>query len=123
MKYPIDIKKMAKENKAFRRVLDTGKFGQLVLISLLKGEELGDEMHPTVDELYYVVDGEGEIKLNGKSYPFSEHEVMMVPAGTRHDIINTGKDDLKLFALFTTPLYPENEMIPTREKSFAAGKR
>ena len=123
MKYPIDIKKMAKENKSFRRVLDTGKFGQLVLISLLKGEELGDEMHPTVDELYYVVDGEGEIKLNGKSYPFNEHEVMMVPAGTRHDIINTGKDDLKLFALFTTPLYPENEMIPTREKSFAAGKR
>ena len=123
MKNPIDIKKMAKENKAFRRVLDTGKFGQLVLISLLKGEDLGDEMHPTVDELYYVVDGEGEIKLNGKSYPFTEHDLMMVPAGTRHDIINTGKDDMKLFALFTTPMYPENEMIPTREKAFTAGKR
>jgi mannose-6-phosphate isomerase-like protein (cupin superfamily) len=118
MKNPIDIKKMAKENKAFRKVLDTGKFGQLALISLLKGEDLGDEMHPTVDELYYVVDGEGEIKLNGKTFPFAEHELMIVPAGTRHDIFNTGDKDLKLFAMFTTPIHPEGETIPTREKTF-----
>jgi len=118
MKNPIDIKKMAKENKAFRKVLDTGKYGQLALISLVKGEDLGDEMHPTVDELYYVVDGEGEIKLNGKTFPFAEHELMIVPAGTRHDILNTGGKDLKLFAMFTTPIHPEGETIPTREKAF-----
>ena len=123
MRNPIGIKTMAKENKAFRRVLETGKFGQLVLISLLKGEDLGDEMHPTVDELYYVVEGKGEIKLDGKTFPFIEHDVMMVPAGMRHDIINTGKDDLKLFAMFTTPLYPDKEMIPTRDKAFAYGKK
>jgi len=120
MKSPIDIKKMAKENKAFRRVLDTGKFGQLALISLRKGEDLGDEMHPMVDELYYVVDGEGEIKIDGKIHPIEEHTLMLVPAGTKHDVINTGKDDLKLFAMFTSPIHPENETIVSREKAFAA---
>ena len=119
MKSPIDLKTMAKENKAFRRVLDTGKFGQLVLISLRKGEDLGNEMHPMVDELYYVLDGEGEIKIDGKTYPFDEHNVMLVPAGAKHDVINTGKDDLKLLAMFTAPLYPENETVLSREKAFA----
>ena len=123
MRSPIDIKKMAKENDLFRRVVDTGKFGQLVLISLRKGENLGDEMHPKVDELYYVVDGRGEIKIDGKPYPFEEHAVMLVPAGAKHDIINTGKDDLKLFAMFTSPLHPENEIIPTREKAFATNRQ
>ena len=123
MKTPIDIKKMAKDNRAFRRVVDTGKFGQLVLISLRKGEDLGDEMHPTTDELYYVVEGKAEIKLDGKPFPFEEHSAMLVPAGTRHDVINIGKDDLKLFALYTSPLHRENELIETREQAFATGKR
>src|SRR6185436_2053017 len=111
MKTPIDLKKMAKENTAFRRVLDTGKFGQLVLISLRKGEDLGDEIHPTLDELYYVVEGKGEIKLDGKAFPFEEHASMLIPAGMRHDIVNIGKDDLKLFALYTSPLHPLNEWV------------
>ena len=123
MKTPINIKKMAKDNTAFRRVVDTGKFGQLVLISLRKGEDLGDELHPTTDELYYVIEGKGEIKLDGKPFPLEEHAAMVVPAGTRHDIINIGKEDLKLFALYTSPLHPENELIETREKAFISGKR
>jgi mannose-6-phosphate isomerase-like protein (cupin superfamily) len=120
MRIPVDIRKMAMENKAFRRVVDTAKFGQLVLISLLKGEDLGDEMHTAADELYFVVDGEAEIKLDGKTYPFEENDLMIVPAGTRHDITNTGKGDLKLFAMFTTPVHLENEVVPTREKAFAS---
>jgi len=122
MKSPIGLKKMAKDNRAFRRVADTGKFGQLVLISLRKGEDLGDEVHPGTDELYYVVEGKGEIKLDGKPFPFPEHAAMVVPAGVRHDVINTGKEDLKLFALYTSPVHPENELIETREKSLASGK-
>jgi len=122
MKAPIDLKKMTKENKAFLRVMDTGKFGQLVLISLCKGEDLGDELHPTTDELYYVVEGKGEIKLEGKSYPFEEHDTMLIPAGMRHNVINIGKEDLKLFALFTTPIHPVNEIFETREKALALGK-
>lgn len=123
MKTPFDLKKMAKENKAFRRVVDTGKFGQLVLISLRKGENLGDETHPGTDELYYVVEGKAEIKLDGKRFPFEEHTAMLVPAGTWHDVINIGKEDLKLFALFTSPIHPINEWIETREKALAADKR
>ena len=84
MRNPIDIKEMAKESKAFRRVVDTGKFGQLVLISLRKGEDLGEEMHPMVDELYYVLDGVGENKIDGKTLPFDEHGVLLVPAGAPH---------------------------------------
>ena len=122
MKTPIDLKKMTKENMAFRRVVDTGKYGQLVLISIRKGEDLGDEMHPTTDELYYVIEGKGEIKLDGKAYPFEEHASMLVPAGTRHDVINIGKEDLKLFALYTSPLLPLDEWVETREKALALGK-
>ena len=117
MKTPIDLKKMAKENTAFRRVVDTGKYGQFVLMSLRRGDDLGEEIHPTTDEFYYVVDGKAEIKLEGKTYPFEEHAAMFVPAGMRHQIVNIGKDDLKLFVLFTSPLYPTNEWIETREKA------
>jgi len=122
MKAPINIKKMAKENKAFRHVIDTGKYGQMVLISLRKGEDLGDEIHPTVDELYYVIEGQGEIKIDGKPYPLTEHSAMLVPAGMRHDVFNTGKDDLKLFAMFTSPLYTQNEVMMTRENALASAK-
>lgn len=122
MKAPINIKRMAKDNKAFRHVIDTGKNAQMVLISLRKGEDLGDEIHPTTDELYYVVEGEGEIRIDGKAYPFGEHNAMLVPAGTKHDVFNTGKDDLKLFAMFTSPLYKPDEVIMSREKTLAFGK-
>lgn len=122
MKTPIDLKRMTKENKAFRRVLDTARFGQLVLFSLRKGEDLGDEMHPATDELYYVIEGKGEIRLDGKTHPFEEHASMLVPAGTRHDIVNIGNEDLKLFGLFTSPLLPKDEWMDTREKALAAGK-
>lgn len=123
MKTPINIKKMAKDNKAFRHVIDTGKYGQMVLISLRKGEDLGDEVHPTVDELYYVVEGQGEIRIDGKPYPFAEHSAVLVPAGLRHDVFNTGKDDLKLLAMFTSPLYAQNEVMMTRENALASGKQ
>ena len=123
MKAPINIKRMAKDNKAFRHVIDTGKNAQVVLISLRKGEDLGEEIHPATDELYYVVDGEGEIRIDGKAYPFNEHSAMLVPAGMRHDVFNTGKDDLKLFAMFTSPLFKPDEVIMSREKSLAFGKR
>jgi len=122
MKAPMNLKRMAKDNKAFRHVIDTGKSAQMVLISLRKGEDLGDEIHPTTDELYYVVEGEGEIRIDGKPYPFTENSVVLVPAGLRHDVFNTGKDDLKLFAMFTSPLYKPDEMIMSREKALASGK-
>ena len=122
MKAPINLKRMAKDNKAFRHVIDTGKYGQMVLISLRKGEDLGDEIHSTTDELYYVIEGEGEIRIDGKPYPFNEHSAMLVPAGMRHDVFNTGKDDLKLFAMFTSPLYKPDEVIMSREKTLAFGK-
>lgn len=118
MKLPIDLKKVTKENTAFRRVLDTGKYGQLVLISLRKGDDLGEEIHPTTDEFYYIVEGKAEIKLDGKTYPFEEFGGMFVPAGMRHQIFNIGKNDLKMFVLFTSPLFPTNEWIETREKAF-----
>jgi mannose-6-phosphate isomerase-like protein (cupin superfamily) len=122
MKAPMNLKRMVKDNKAFRNVIDTGKYGQLVLISLRKGEDLGEEIHPTTDELYYVIDGEGEIRLDGKTHHFGEDAAMLVPAGTRHNVINTGKEDLKLVAMFTSPLHPQNEVLMTREKALPAGK-
>jgi len=122
MKNPFNIKTMAKENRSFRRVVETGKYGQLVVMSVRKGEDIGEEVHSTTDQLFYVVDGKGELRMDGKMYPLDEHFVMLVPAGTRHDIRNTGTEDLKLFTMYAPPMHREGLVVETRGEALAGAK-
>lgn len=114
MKEHLYIKKLAKENDDYRRVLLTGPNSQLVLMCLPAGEETGDEIHPTQDLLIYVEEGKAELCLEGRLVNLDEHEIVLVPSGAKHNLKNIGKRAVRLFTVFAPPVYADGWMQPHR---------
>jgi mannose-6-phosphate isomerase-like protein (cupin superfamily) len=94
-----DLNEMAKDNEYYRRVLYTGAHAQLVLMSLAPGEEIGEEVHE-VDQFFYAVDGEGRIEINGEAVEFEKGDAVFVPAHSRHNVVNTDDEPLRLFTIY-----------------------
>lgn len=110
----IDVKQAAKENTDFRRVLFTGPHSQLVLMALAPSEEIGTEVHTDVDQLLYVVKGEGVAVLGDTRQSFDKGAVFCVPAGTTHNVINTGDEPLKLFTVYSPPQHAPETVHHTK---------
>lgn len=98
-----DIEDLAEANEAFRRVLYTGHHLQLVLMCLLPGEEIGLETHLEHDQFFQIVEGKGAVVIDGIRTPIKDDHVVLVPAGARHNIVNTGDEPLKLYSLYGPP--------------------
>ncbi len=120
MSFQANIKDLAKENTFFRKVIYTGKYSQLVLMSIPSGGEIGEETHETVDQILFFIDGNGETILEGKSKPIGKGDVVFVPAGTLHNFKNTGDDDLKLYTVYSPPNHPDGTIHKTKEEAEAA---
>lgn len=109
------------KNENFRKVLYTGKHAQLVLMSLLPGEEIGMEVHENVDQFFRFEVGEGKAILNGEEILFKDGDVVIVPAGTDHNIINTSATDkLKLYTVYSPANHPEGTVHATKAEAEAA---
>lgn len=93
--YVTDIERVTLENDTFRTVLYTAKNCQLVVMSLKPGEDIGEEVH-TLDQFFRCEQGTGKAILDGTEYQVGNGTVIIVPAGARHNIVNTGNDALKL---------------------------
>lgn len=112
-----DIKALAKENANFRKVIYTGKNSQLVVMSIPPGGEIGEETHSTIEQILFLVEGSGEVILNGQSSPFVNEDVVFVPAGTRHNFKNTNQQDLKLFTVYSPPAHKDGTVHKTKEEA------
>jgi mannose-6-phosphate isomerase-like protein (cupin superfamily) len=108
-----DIEALAVKNDDFRRVLYTAKNCQLVLMALKPKEEIGAEVH-TLDQFFRVEEGTGEAVLDGVRTPIRAGFAVVVPAGANHNIINTGKDPLKLYTLYSPPNHRDGVVHHTR---------
>lgn len=97
-----NIESIAVDNRAFRRVLYTANSCQLVVMSLAPQEEIGAEVHD-LDQFFRVEEGSGEAILDGVRTPIRAGFAVLVPAGTRHNIVNTGKVPLQLYTLYSPP--------------------
>src|SRR3989338_4139384 len=97
--YVSNIETLSLENDNFRKVLYTDKNSQLVLMSLLPGEEIGEEVHD-VDQFLRVERGTGKAILDDVSHKIADGSVIVVPAGTKHNVANTGRDSMKLYTLY-----------------------
>ena len=97
-KEQIEEKTIANEN--FHHVLYTGAHMQLVLMSLLPGEEIGAEVHTDNDQFFRFEKGVGTVVINETSYAVEDGDVVIVPAGAQHNVINTGPDALKLYTIY-----------------------
>ena len=103
MSFNVDIVKKAKANSYFREVLATGPHSQVVVMSIPPGGEIGSEVHPDIDQVLIFVQGEGEAILNGEKSAIGVDRLVQVPAGTRHNFVNTGKTDLRLYTIYAPP--------------------
>lgn len=95
-----DIDRLTVENKDFRRVLYTGKHLQLVLMALRPGEEIGEEVHDDHDQFFRIEKGEGEVWIDNQRTKIKADDAIVVPAGARHNVINTGDKKLKLYTVY-----------------------
>lgn len=79
------------------------------------GEDIGEEVHPNVDQILILIDGEGEAILDGETKAVKEHDVVFVPAGVTHNIKNTDDEELKLFTTYAPPEHPDGTVHKTKE--------
>lgn len=109
-----NIESLAVKNDDFRRVLYTAKHSQLVVMSLAPSEEIGEEVHK-LDQFFRVEEGTGEAILDGLPTAISSGFAVIVPAGTNHNIINTGLVPMKLYTLYSPPNHRDGVIHHTRK--------
>lgn len=118
--FSIDIEKATLENNNFRKVLYTSKFSQLVLMSLKPGEEIGTEVHEKNDQFFRFEKGQGKCIINGYEYKVGKGSAVIVPAGAKHNVINTLKTSpLKLYTIYSPPHHKDQIVRATKEEAEA----
>jgi len=117
--YITDIENDTLENADFRRVLYTGKNSQLVLMSLRPKEEIGEETH-TLDQFIRVESGDGFAVLDGVKHPISDGTAIVIPAGTKHNVVNdSDTEELKLYSVYSPPEHRDGTIHKTKADALA----
>lgn len=115
--YVVDIEKITLENENFRKVLYTAKNSQLVVMNLKPGEEIGEEVHK-LDQFVRCEIGQGKAVLDDVSYIISDGVAVVVPAGIKHNIINTSQDEpLKLYTVYSPPNHRDGVVHETKAQA------
>src|SRR3989344_2077005 len=99
MTYHDNIEKQTLENTDFRRVIFTAKNQQLVLMSLKPGEEIGEEVHDDIDQFFRIEQGEATFVVDGKEFKATDGYAVIVKAGSKHNVISSGDETLKLYTI------------------------
>jgi mannose-6-phosphate isomerase-like protein (cupin superfamily) len=120
MSYTAQIAEEARKNTDFRRVVVTGEHSQVVLMSIPAGGEIGEETHHDVDQTLVFVSGDGEAVLEGVRQPVTANSLCFVPAGTRHNFVNTGAEPLRLFTVYAPPQHAPGTVHHTKAEADAA---
>jgi mannose-6-phosphate isomerase-like protein (cupin superfamily) len=115
----VDIVAAAKANAFFRQVLSTGANAQVVVMSIPPGGEIGEETHDHVDQILAFVEGKGVAILDGQESPVGPDRLVHVPAGTRHNFMNTGSGDLRLYTVYAPPQHAPGTIHHTKVEADA----
>ena len=114
-----DIEDLTESNKDFRRVIYTGVHLQLVLMALKPGEDIGEEVHADRDQFFRVEKGRGEALIDGKRTKVKSGDAILVPAGARHNVKNTGANSMKLYTLYGPPEHKDCVVRATKAEAEA----
>ena len=110
-----NIEKDTLENENFRKVLYTSQHGQVVVMSLLPNEEIGEEVHEYTDQFFRVDSGDGKVVIGGEESLITNGSAIVVPAGLRHNIINTSSEKpLKLYTVYMPPHHVDGVVHKTK---------
>lgn len=111
--YAENIEHITLENETFRSVLYTGQYLQLVVMSVEPGDEIGEEVHGQ-DQFLRIEAGEGKAILGGIEHELEDGMALVVPAGTKHNVINTGSEPLKLYSIYAAPHHKDGVVHQTK---------
>ena len=114
MTFSADIIERAMRNTHFREVLSTGPHSQVVVMCIAAGSEIGEETHEDVDQVLVFTAGDGEAILNGERSPVTAGRLVHVQAGTRHNIVNVGTAELRLYTIYAPAEHPPGTIHHTR---------
>lgn len=119
--YYADIEELTLNNNNFRQVLYTGKHMQLVLMSLPPSGEIGEEIHGENDQFFRFESGHGKVTIDGNEYLVEHDDVIIVPAGARHNVVNVSdSESLKLYTIYAPPHHQDGTVRATREEADAS---
>ncbi len=115
------IEDLTVKNTYFRHVLYTGKYAQLVVMCLQPGEEIGNEVHPNVDQFFRIEQGQARFVFNGtEEHVVKAGDAVVVPAGTYHNVINASKArKLRLYTIYSPPNHPDGTIHKTKAEAMA----
>ena len=119
MDLSFDIAAEAKTNEDFRKVLSTGAHAQVVVMCIPPGGEIGEEVHDDVDQVLAFTEGEGVAILEGAESPVGPGRLVHVPAGTRHNFVNRGAGDLRLYTVYAPPQHAPGTVHRTKAEADA----
>jgi mannose-6-phosphate isomerase-like protein (cupin superfamily) len=114
-----DVERETLDNETFRTVLFTGEHTQLTVMRLGPGEDIGLEVHPHLDQFLRIEQGQGRAELGRteeieETYDVEDDWAIIVPAGTWHNVVNTGSGELKLYSLYSPPEHPDGTVHRTK---------
>lgn len=118
--YVENIEALTEANRLFRKVLYTGRHLQLVLMALPPQEDIGEEMHASRDQFFRIEKGIGKIVIDGQASKVKAGDAIIIPAGARHNLINTGDDPLKVYTLYGPPNHKDKVVMATKSKAEAS---
>ena len=111
------IESDTKNNNDFRRVLYTSAHMQLVLMSLAPGEDIGKEVHEDNDQFFRFEEGQGTVVVGETTYPVGDGDTVIVPAGTEHNVMNTGSASLKLYTIYAPAHHKDGIVRATKQEA------
>ncbi len=119
--YVGNIEEATEKNNNFRKVLFTGKYCQLVVMSLKPKEEIGMEVHPKVDQFFRIEEGKAKLIIDGEEHSVGDGDAFIVPGGSQHNVINaSGNENLKLYTIYSPPNHPDGTIHKTKAEADAA---
>jgi mannose-6-phosphate isomerase-like protein (cupin superfamily) len=124
--FVVNIDESTTQNNTFRTVIWTGEHLQLTLMSIKVGEEIGLENHPNLDQFLRIEEGQGIVQMGKRKDQLdfqrrvSDNSAIIIPAGTWHNLINTGHTPLKLYSIYAPPQHPPGTVHETKADAMAA---
>ena len=115
-----DIEQATQDNRDFRHVVYTARHMQLVLMTLQPNEEIGEEVHEHTDQFFRLESGSGEIVIDGQAKHIESGVAMVVPAGARHNVKNTGLSAMHIYTVYAPPQHADGTVHRTRAQAEAA---
>ncbi|MBC8465061.1 MAG: cupin domain-containing protein [Parcubacteria group bacterium] len=116
--YVVNIEEATKENENFRKVLYTAPNSQLVVMAIASGDDIGEEVHE-LDQFIRLEEGKGQAILNDEVHEIEDDWAVVIPAGVKHNIVNTGEGVMKLYSVYSPAEHKDGTIHETKADAMA----